>query len=1268
MSARASVDASARSRASGSDGVSTFASFTTGETSDISGTSRKASVFRRTMHSVLKQGAVVRGRGKRKRKDPIRFKVFKALREDKRDQTTAKIKQLAGKLRSKPEVDEFQFLKELGYDEEGALAELTDVVLELGMDVAPQVEEMGDPQILGAKRDGSLDPDDPETLQIFKKHKALQGKTLFEAENANNVGVRFYAFGDLTSAKLYFNKALELTSKEKKPAVQETQLLKTFIAKRFGGDETNYFSALTDGDWRLELPRKKFIAVMKKLEYSGDPDRLFTMLDSISHDGKITNTEINALLKTKESKLIELDRELMEKGVALNNLGACHVRAGEPVVALQKFREAMKIVRRVTTLGDHDPLLLRIMTNIAVAYIRSNDHDAALNFLFDILSRREASRGRFHVDSMNALYITGYCFLAKANKFDVMYDCKRMDDEHQEDPVRTNYNIALCAFKELLQRQQQLLKTLEAAGPEGSEPGVLEQQRLEVARMHEVIAEIHDKMGNPTKSVKHMRQAVMYKEDVLGDMDPEMVTSWNVFSAVSLRTKCYQEALVYLDKAKVAAKDLFGSSSAIVANLEYHIGFAYLKMGKEQVSQDKELSRGSFDMAMERLNHVKAVQKAGDGEETLLYAAALHLSGVVSVAQGDKPQGRRLISQALISRVKMLGKNHPITASSAHALGAVYARMPRRRREAIELLRKAVAVREKCLGQMSLYLAESLHELAGALLRRKCQPQDAEEALKHAARAARIRELRLGKQSLEYAASLHNIGRAHTQLGVHSEAKLYLQAALSLRVALAGKRSAQTASSHFALGMALLGLKDLHAAGRHFRKSYTIREAVYGMDHALSADALHQFGVSLVLRSELETALTYLLKALQLRISINEQDVSRLEDDSDIDKKERIRKESHRSKRIEIKRTKRAAEEAEAARQREIEMKRVKDELAREKRRRRSEKRRVSEARRAALGDVRSRFTLFARSSPRSSSTSPRKTSAPTADAQDEDSLDSSDSDEAAKTAAANAALNARGGGETQAAQNEQPAIEGEEQTEPDKDSELDLNDVGVDIRGFLAEEIGDAFQLIATVYLAMQNFEKTRYYLDRAACVREEVHGSSAAPCGETLHTYGLMFKQMGDLAKARRFLRTALAIREAACGITHDQTAETCILLGEVLDDLQQVEDANIFLSGGVHIREILHGRDDAVANQVRNRREKMNADYVLRGYNKPGSAAQATETHEKPPTSEMENLTASIQSLRIAALCHAPPADIPVHLQITSPTAPPATSAATAADDTA
>merc|ERR1719223_150839 len=134
-----------------------------------------------------------------------------------------------------------------------------------------------------------------------------------------------------------------------------------------------------------------------------------------------------------------MDRDLMENGIVQNNLAACHIQMGDLPTALEKLRDAMKIISRLSFMGDDDPKIQRVMGNFAVAYIRLGDLDLGLNYVAKLLVLREESKGLCDAEVLNVLYMSGYAFLVKANQFDILQDCKRMDGKSMDKPVESNY-------------------------------------------------------------------------------------------------------------------------------------------------------------------------------------------------------------------------------------------------------------------------------------------------------------------------------------------------------------------------------------------------------------------------------------------------------------------------------------------------------------------------------------------------------------------------------------------------------------------------------------------------------------------------------------------------------------------------------------------------------------------------------------------------------------------------------------------------------------
>lgn len=1092
--------------------------------------------------------------------------------------------------------EELQCIDELADADADDDDDFKDVADDLCLSADPQVIELGDPVILDLKRRGLLQVDDEDILVRLKRHKSRFGKALFEAENYNNVGVELYSFGDVKTALSYFLRSLECCAQKKKaPAAQVSSEFKAFIKQQYNGDVQAFYNSLSDGEWRLSLGRRRFVNQMKKIGFAGDPERLFDMLDFNGSDGKATISEINILLQTNGEGFSRMDNETLHKGIILCNIGACHVRQGEPIVGLQRFREALKIIQPVIGDDDEDLVVARLLSNIAVAYICLDDPDAAVNYLGQVFGRHEAKHGESHPEVLqHVLYLSGYCFLVKGNRFNIIYDQNRMDGRAQDNAVEVNYNLAQCAFKERLRMQEALLEQLNeeqrklSSELEGQCNARIDKLRLDIAQSHEIIAEIHDMRGEFDRAVPHLWEAIFHKEAVLNELDPDLLSSRNVIASLLMRSGRFHEALEAMEKAVTATAELFGEPSLALATEVLHMGLILFRMAcKQQYTMDPSIADTNFALAIQKVNEAKDMQAELLGAEDLEFASTLQLLGNICLAAGHRRDARRHFEEALLIRVAKAGRRDVGTASSAHALGTLYARLPRCQADAVLLLRKACLVREARLGVDSLYLAESLHEL-GSVLLNGGKRSDHELALQHLSRAAQIREKRLGKESLKYAASLHQVGQAHAHMGLFSDASLYLKAALALRERLAPPVSAQIAMTKLALGIVLYKLGDFRAAMKLLRAAYSLRERMNSPEHPQTAACLHHIGVAYFKQGESQTALTFLQRALETRKQLNSADVVSREEDSDEDARDLSPKASPREKRTASMRK---------ARRKLIDQK--------QKHTKASERTSVQGGYQenvpgeavpqdgspsGAEGENGRPSRNFASMLSRmhSKSLSMRsKSFAMHSDASEKTGMNSMPSTPIAGTSSMHAALSKR-----------------EAEIDSD-DSNVCMRDLGIDRRGWYAGSIGVTMLALGIVHMDLQDYDAARKSLRQAVCIHEEVFGSVSAEFGEALHVYGVLNRNNNQIVPALKYFQQSMHVREKACGYTHESTAESCIAVGEVMSLLGQKEESSLFLQRGIGMRESLFGPNDAEVKSLKEKWGKLTANSMQYDPVKQGEA---------------------------------------------------------------
>jgi tetratricopeptide (TPR) repeat protein/tRNA A-37 threonylcarbamoyl transferase component Bud32 len=136
-----------------------------------------------------------------------------------------------------------------------------------------------------------------------------------------------------------------------------------------------------------------------------------------------------------------------------------------------------------------------------------------------------------------------------------------------------------------------------------------------------------------------------------------------------------------------------------------------------------------------------------------------------------------------------------------------------------------------------------------------------DRALELDRRALAVRERQLGPEHTRVAGSLNNIGVALMATGAHEEAQNYFRRALTIREKLQGPDGLDV--SHVLLSLAELErLTGRPAIARmHLEHVLAIRERVLGRNHLLVAEALHRLGALLTGQGEIGPALAMLTRA-----------------------------------------------------------------------------------------------------------------------------------------------------------------------------------------------------------------------------------------------------------------------------------------------------------------------------------------------------------------------------------------------------------------------
>ncbi len=229
------------------------------------------------------------------------------------------------------------------------------------------------------------------------------------------------------------------------------------------------------------------------------------------------------------------------------------------------------------------------------------------------------------------------------------------------------------------------------------------------------------------------------------------------------------------------------------------------------------------------------------------------------VALAAYGQARPLFERALAIREKVLGPEHPDTATSLNNLAALLEQLSDFA-GARSLYERALAICEKVLGPKHLKTATSLNNLA-ILLQLQGDFAAARPLLE---RALAIHEQEFGTEHPNTATSLNNLALLQNAQGDLTGARPLHERALAIREKALGPEHPDTALSLSNLALLLHDQGDLAGARPLYERALAINERVFGPEHPDTAAGLNN--LSSLLRDQGDLAKARLLTERALAI------------------------------------------------------------------------------------------------------------------------------------------------------------------------------------------------------------------------------------------------------------------------------------------------------------------------------------------------------------------------------------------------------------------
>jgi tetratricopeptide (TPR) repeat protein len=247
--------------------------------------------------------------------------------------------------------------------------------------------------------------------------------------------------------------------------------------------------------------------------------------------------------------------------------------------------------------------------------------------------------------------------------------------------------------------------------------------------------------------------------------------------------------------------------------------------------------------------------------EDPLAADLCDAAGLTLQHAGDFAAARPWYERALAIRERVLGPDHPDTATSLNNLAWLLYQAQSDLAIARPLYERAVAIRERVLGPDHPDTAQALNDL-GVLLHEQGELAAARPLYE---RALAIRERVLGPDHPDTSEGLNNLAGLLFVEGELAAARPLYERALAIREQVLGPDHPKTALTLCALGVVVHGGGDLDAARPLLERALDIRERVLGPDHPDTATSLNRLALLLHAQGDLAAARALYERALDIR-------------------------------------------------------------------------------------------------------------------------------------------------------------------------------------------------------------------------------------------------------------------------------------------------------------------------------------------------------------------------------------------------------------------
>ena len=277
-----------------------------------------------------------------------------------------------------------------------------------------------------------------------------------------------------------------------------------------------------------------------------------------------------------------------------------------------------------------------------------------------------------------------------------------------------------------------------------------------------------------------------------------------------------------------------------------------------------------YDRCLQLYSRVLVLQEASIGEIHAKTAATYQGVGLVQAKKGSFDKALRSLQKCLEIQEEVFGSYSPEVAITRSHLGNTIRQRGdagdelMEHRGALQQYRKALVIRERCLGEDHLDVAGSYQDIGESL----CQLGDFQGALAAYRESLSILESLLGENHADVAAAHSLLGHVLHQQGDFEASMEEYNIALAIRDEVFGKSSAAAAVSHTEIGKLICEVEDFEEAEARHRKALRIRETVIGRESPEASESHYNIGFTLNQKGDYAGALAEHKIAYDMRLKI----------------------------------------------------------------------------------------------------------------------------------------------------------------------------------------------------------------------------------------------------------------------------------------------------------------------------------------------------------------------------------------------------------------